>query len=175
MLNKFWIIILIICVTLIAATYGGYKRMNSFKNDIDLTDTESPIPNKTSYPKSGLELDTRSRVTTPTIAPQEIEEEAGSSATAIPDTGCFITASATAGPAPLSVKLTYNVNYTDTNINVTGIQWDFDGNNTWDTKFSYANGEVTHNFTHGEWQVRMRVQFSDQSMTNPCSIKVNAY
>jgi hypothetical protein len=90
-------------------------------------------------------------------------------------TYCWIEASSEKGPAPLSVKLTYYVNYTDSNINPTGIQWDFDGDNTWDTKFSYMNGELTHTFNNGKWNVRMRVQFSDQSITLPCNIEINAY
>lgn len=86
---------------------------------------------------------------------------------------CSIHADVFEGTAPLSVKLTYFAYNYDPNLSVTGIQWDFDGNNTWDTYMGYDNAEVTHVFNAvGTYNVRMKVGFSDGSETEVCTTEI---
>ena len=86
---------------------------------------------------------------------------------------CSIHASVYEGTAPLSVVLTYFAYDYDPNVSVTGIQWDFDGNNTWDTHMGYDNAEVTHVFSAvGAYNVRMKVGFSGGSVTEVCTTEI---
>jgi len=88
---------------------------------------------------------------------------------------CSVHADVFEGAAPLSVKLTYFAHNYDPNVSVTGIQWDYDGNNTWDTHMGYDNAEVTHIFNAvGTYRVRMKVGFSDGSETEVCTTEIKA-
>lgn len=73
---------------------------------------------------------------------------------------------------PLLVTLTYSFSAYN-NTYMTGAQWDFDGNNSWDTDLKQSNGTVEHTYSQGgTYNVRLQVQASDGSMTDVCNRQI---
>lgn len=53
---------------------------------------------------------------------------------------------------------------------LTGAQWDFDGNGSWDTDLKQLNGNMEHTYPQaGTYTAKLQVQGSDGSMTDVCS------
>ncbi|MBI2338427.1 hypothetical protein HYU95_04560 [Candidatus Daviesbacteria bacterium] len=70
---------------------------------------------------------------------------------------------------PLTVQLTYSANSVG-NKYMTGAQWDFDGNGSWDTDMSQSNGSITHTFPNsGSYNVKLQLKMSDGEITPTCS------
>jgi PKD repeat protein len=56
---------------------------------------------------------------------------------------------------------------------MSGAQWDFDGNGSWDTDMSQANGTTTHVYSNnGTYTVKLQLKMSDGTTTNICSKSV---
>lgn len=74
--------------------------------------------------------------------------------------------------SPLLVTLIYSfISYN--NVYMTGAQWDFDGDGSWDTDMSQSNGTIEHTFSNsGTYNVKLRVKGSDGSITDVCSKSV---
>lgn len=69
----------------------------------------------------------------------------------------------------LTAYLGYSVSYKNTK-SVTGVQWDFDGNGTWDTDMSMTNASVDHTFpSYGNFNVKLHLKMSDGEITPVCS------
>lgn len=73
---------------------------------------------------------------------------------------------------PLLVTLIYSfTSYNNTYM--VGAQWDFDGNNSWDTDLKQANGTIEHTYPQGGTDnVRLQVQESDGNMTDVCNKQI---
>lgn len=53
---------------------------------------------------------------------------------------------------------------------MTGAQWDFDGNGSWDTDLSQSNGTISHNFGKaGSYNPKLQLKISDGKMTPICT------
>lgn len=56
---------------------------------------------------------------------------------------------------------------------ITGAQWDFDGNGSWDTDMNISNQSVVHNYPNGSYTVKLKTKMSDGSTTTTCSNSVS--
>lgn len=73
---------------------------------------------------------------------------------------------------PLLVTLVYSY-YSHNSAYMTGAQWDFDGNGTWDTDLKQSNGDIEHTYPKsGTYTPRLQLQGSDGSMTDVCAKQV---
>ncbi|MFV1917589.1 MAG: PKD domain-containing protein [Patescibacteria group bacterium] len=116
-------------------------------------DSSTPIPSSTTGPVFSI---------SPTVVP---------SVNPVPTSTCGIVTSVS-GSNPLAVNLAYSVTPVN-NSYMTGAQWDFDGNGSWDTDLSQSNGSTTHTYpTSGTYKVKLRLQMSDGTFTNTCSKSV---
>lgn len=71
---------------------------------------------------------------------------------------------------PLLVTLVYS--YTGYNNSyMTGAQWDFDGNGSWDTDLKQSNGTIEHTYSSGTYYPRLQLQGSDGQSTDVCTGK----
>lgn len=76
-------------------------------------------------------------------------------------------------PDPLLVTLVYSFTGSG-NVYMSGAQWDFDGNGSWDTDLKQSNGTMEHTYNSGGiYNVRLQLQASDGSMTDVCSKSVS--
>lgn len=74
---------------------------------------------------------------------------------------------------PLLVTLTYSFTGYG-NVYMTGAQWDFDNNGTWDTDMSQSNGTAEQTYSSGGTKnVRLQVKGSDGNITDVCSKSFN--
>ncbi len=74
---------------------------------------------------------------------------------------------------PYLVTLVYSFP-SHNNTYMTGAQWDFDGNGTWDTDLKQANGTIEHTFNGGgNYNVRLQLQDSGGTMTDVCTKTIN--
>lgn len=70
---------------------------------------------------------------------------------------------------PLTVQFAYAAKYKISKY-VTGAQWDFEGDNKWDTDMSLSNGTIAHVFSkEGSYNVKLQLQMSDGEITPVCS------
>lgn len=70
---------------------------------------------------------------------------------------------------PLTVLLTYSVNPVG-NKYMIGAQWDFEGNGSWDTDMSQANGSISHTYSsNGSYNVKLQLKMSDGEITPACT------
>lgn len=140
----------------------------------DLIPTISPVPTKlpTRTPTK-KPTPTATKIPIPTVAP------AAPTATPIPtlaptsppsnSASCQIIANPGSGAAPLKVNLAYSASNLGSSY-VTGIQWDYVGDGTWDTDMSLANGNVNYTYTsEGVYRPTARLQLSSGQITNSCS------
>jgi hypothetical protein len=91
---------------------------------------------------------------------------------------CEINVDPQGGPDPLTVNMSYVVLYIGNDAYVTGIQWDFENDGSWDTDLSLANSSVSHTYVGvGIYTIRMQVRLSDGRMTDACfrSIAVQSH
>ncbi|MBI2590920.1 MAG: hypothetical protein HYW33_03535 [Candidatus Blackburnbacteria bacterium] len=69
---------------------------------------------------------------------------------------------------PLLVTLTYSYSGYNSSY-MTGAQWDFDGNGSWDTDLKQSNGTMEHTYSSGTYHPRLQLQGSDGAMTDVCT------
>ncbi|MCL4366774.1 hypothetical protein M1563_01250 [Patescibacteria group bacterium] len=70
---------------------------------------------------------------------------------------------------PLTIELVYSA-ATHNNQYVTGAQWDFDGNGTWDTEMSLSNTNIAHTYpSNGNFSTKLQLKLSDGTLTPTCS------
>lgn len=82
---------------------------------------------------------------------------------------CHINTDPKSGTKPFSVELGYGLTNVANNAYVTGAQWDFEADGTWDTDMAIANSRVTHVYeTVGVHTIKLRLQLSDGSTTQTC-------
>ena len=73
---------------------------------------------------------------------------------------------------PLLVTLVYAYNSRN-GAYMTGAQWDFDGNSSWDTDMSQSNGTIEHTYSSGGiYNVKLQLKGSDGTTTDVCSKSV---
>lgn len=73
---------------------------------------------------------------------------------------------------PLLVTLVYSFSGYN-NVYMTGAQWDFDGNGSWDTDLKQSNGTIEHTYSQsGTYNVKLQLQGSDGSITDVCTKSV---
>lgn len=151
--------LLILLIVALIATVGLSVIKVRNKDTEELTeqsvseDSSTPTPSSITGPVSS---------TSPTVAP---------SANPVPTSTCGVVTSVS-GPNPLAVNLAYSVTPVN-NSYMTGAQWDFDGNGSWDTDLSQSRGSTTHTYpTSGTYKVKLRLQMSDGTFTNTCSKNV---
>ena len=78
-----------------------------------------------------------------------------------PQVICEVHSNVTSGKAPLTVNFYYGARWTSSvnNDYVTNVQWDFDGNGTWDTSFDVGSQRPTHTYSSaGTYTVKMHLQ-----------------
>ena len=69
----------------------------------------------------------------------------------------------------MALKLAYGVTSYN-NSHMTGAQWDFENDGTWDTDMSLSNGMISHTYpSPGNYMIRLQVQMSDGTTTPICS------
>jgi len=56
---------------------------------------------------------------------------------------------------------------------ISGAQWDFDGNGSWDTDMNISNSNIVHSYSDGSHLVKLQLKMSDGSTTEICSKSVN--
>ncbi|OGM27721.1 hypothetical protein A2962_02585 [Candidatus Woesebacteria bacterium RIFCSPLOWO2_01_FULL_39_61] len=72
----------------------------------------------------------------------------------------------------MSIKFVYGL-YNGGNKYMSGAQWDFDNNGSWDTDMSVQNGSITHQYSSpGNYTIRLQLKLSDGSITGVCSASV---
>ncbi|MEK7521300.1 MAG: PKD domain-containing protein [Patescibacteria group bacterium] len=123
------------------------------------TESDKPTPIPTSQNKSSTPKPTTTPKPTPTPTPKK--------------NPCSINVTygklGGGSSDPLLVTLissfsSYNNTY------MTGAQWDFDGNGSWDTDLKQSNGIIEHTYGRsGTYNPRLQLQASDGSMTNVCT------
>ncbi|MBN1168645.1 hypothetical protein JXA63_02025 [Candidatus Woesebacteria bacterium] len=87
---------------------------------------------------------------------------------------CSIVTDTSSGSTPLTVNFIYSVYGGISGHYVDGIQWDFDGDGTWDTDFSF-NGNLFHTYTNpGSYTAKMHAQFSNGFITSVCTKPITA-
>lgn len=87
---------------------------------------------------------------------------------------CVVASDVSEGKAPLDVNFTYNLYEVDSGIDVEGVQWDFDGDGTWDTNLSFANAETSYTYAKsGNYAPQLRVQLTDGAITPVCSGEIS--
>lgn len=70
---------------------------------------------------------------------------------------------------PLTVQFTYSATPVG-NKYMSGAQWDFAGNASWDTDMSQSNGTIAHTFpSNGNYNVKLQLKMSDGEITPTCS------
>lgn len=116
--------------------------------------------------------------TAPTPVPTNTPSPAGKPAPAA-KSACAINVSASPlDPSasfdnPLTVQLTHSEFPVDGKYMtgyMTGAQWDFDGNGSWDTDMSQLNGSIAHTFASGgNYDVKLQLKMSDGEITPTCS------
>ncbi len=91
--------------------------------------------------------------------------------TPLPKTTCSINVGSINS---LTVQFIYSANiYSPTNKYMTGAQWDFDSNGSWDTDMSQSNGNISHTYPNaGTYNVRLHLQMSDGEITDACSTTI---
>lgn len=68
----------------------------------------------------------------------------------------------------LTIQLGYSAIYNG-NKYVNGARWDFDGNDSWDTDTTLANGSIAHTFPgNGSYTVKLQLTMSDGEITPVC-------
>lgn len=121
------------------------------------TKSKSQTPSPTSAPKTG------STNSTPTPTPTS----------SVQKNSCVINVIygrlGAADSDPLLVTLVYSFN-SHNNAYMTGAQWDFDGNGTWDTDLKQSNGTIEHTYSSGgNYTAKLKLQDSNGDMTDICS------
>lgn len=135
--------------------------------------TESTIhPSATSSAPTPQPTNTQAPPLIPTNTPTKTPTN---TPTPAPQSSCGINALATPlDPSssfdnPLTILLTYSATPVG-NKYMTGAQWDFDGNGSWDTDMSQANGSIAHTFpANGNYNVKLQLKMSDGEITPVCS------
>lgn len=90
-----------------------------------------------------------------------------------PRVDCQINADVTSGPAPLTVKFVYGASFygfTEDNY-VTDVQWDFNGDGTWDTSYDSSSQQpppYTYS-TPGSYTVKMHLKSFQGSESEICT------
>lgn len=95
-----------------------------------------------------------------------------------PSVACDINANVSSGTAPLSVNFVYGARfYGSSDDYVTDVQWDFNGDETWDTPYDYASQHPpVYTFANpGNYTARMHLKTNKGLETSICtkSISVN--
>ena len=122
--------------------------------------TPSALPIKTSVPTSTpTPLVFPSPTTTPTPAPSPTPY--------LGPLSCNVVAHNASGPAPLAVEFFYSAINLGSG-HVTGVQWDFDGDGSWDTDFSYNRAPVHTYSSSGVYNAAMKVQLNTGVVTDNC-------
>lgn len=137
------------------------------------TDPSNITPKLTQTPKPTTKPNTSSTLTT-TLKPSNTPVPTNTP-TPAPKSSCGINALATPIDPntnfdnPLTIQLTYSANPVG-NKYMTGTQWDFDGNGSWDTDMSQSNGTIAHTFPgNGSYNVKLQLKMSDGEITPTCS------
>lgn len=148
------------------------------------TATKSPSPTKsvtktpTKTPTPTLTPTTNS--VSPTSTPEPTNEPTATpvastpTPTPLPEGTCSINADPSSGDAPLSVQFAYGASYQSSDNYVTAVQWDFDGDGSWDTDMAYAevNKRPTYEYNSGTHTVRMHLQLVSGYVTDVCTLEI---
>lgn len=177
------IVIVIVLGALFAAGVGIYLKGGP--SDLTGVFLANPTPIPTAEP-SGSEITptgevtptpTSARTSTPTTAKFTPTPTRVPTATPTPVRKNSCEAHVTYGKLngdtsnPLLVTLVYSfTGYNNTYM--TGAQWDFDGNGTWDTDLKQSNGTIEHTYESGTYHPRLQLQDSNGSMTDVCTGEV---
>lgn len=143
---------------------------NSSANEQDLANRNKP----TSTPVKPTTRPTPASTLTPTTKPTNTPSPTNTP-TPAPKSSCGINVLATPLDPnsnfdnPLTVQLTYSANSVG-NKYMTGAQWDFDSNGSWDTDMNQSNGTITHTFpSNGNHNVKLQLKMSDGEITPTCN------
>lgn len=94
-----------------------------------------------------------------------------------PSVTCNINANVTSGSAPLAVDFNYGASFKGTDDYVTDVQWDFNGDGTWDTAYDYSSQHPpVYTFSNtGNYTAKMHLKTHNGVETDICtkSITVN--
>lgn len=121
----------------------------------------SPIPN-TTFPTP---MPTRTPTSVPTTKPTPTP-------TPKPKAVCSISIAGVSETDSMAIKLAYSVT-SPTGAYMTGAQWDYNGDNNWDTDMTQSNGLVTYKFpSNGTYTVKLHLKMSDGEVTGTCSSQV---
>lgn len=152
---------------------------------IEITPTPSPTPSPTTTPSptptskptekpfkkvvkaSVVTLPTPTATSTPQSTPTPTSNPTASPSTQAssgPRVECEVSYkdNKNSGPAPLNIEFVYAASFYNSagmDIYVKEIQWDFDGNNVWDTPYDTSSQHVSHTYNQtGEYTVRMQLK-----------------
>ncbi len=91
-----------------------------------------------------------------------------------PKVTCNINASTTSGQSPLTVNFVYGAYFYGTNDYVTDVQWDFNGDGTWDTPYDYDSqhpAPYTYS-TPGNYTAKMHLKTHNGMETDVCTSNI---
>jgi hypothetical protein len=177
-------ILAVLAIIAVGSIVALFSISREHVNDINLPSSEpnsrkinfSDIFNDATQPASNApSSDKPSTTPSPTPKANNITQDTTQTQTPSPTQkpySCEINTSANEINS-MALNLVYGANYQSGNNYVTGVQWDFDGNGSWDTDMAIANGNISHTYpSPGNYTVKMQLQMSDGGFTDVCSKSV---
>lgn len=171
--NPWKIVSLLLSLIIITLVYIGGVYFIQQNNQNDFVPIAKPTLVPTIIP---TQVPTRTPTPVPTSVPTIIPTIIPVTPTPTSDANqlrCIIITQPQSGVKPFTTNLIYGVANINSSASVTGIQWDFNGDGTWDTDFSLTNGNLNHTYSDtGVYNIKMHVQLSDGRITDTCSASI---
>lgn len=154
-----------------------FKNISSPKADserrFDLTlpvGTPSPTPSSVSSPLPAISPSPTPRsVSKVTPTPSPSPKPASTPIVVKKVSTCSVNAPGVSEDDPMKLNLSAAV-LTSGGRYITGTQWDFEGDGSWDTDFSQGTSFISHKYSqNGSFNTRVQVKMSDGETTDVCS------
>lgn len=145
-----------------AITNSPVSAKPTIKPTAKPTSTLTPVPTTTNNSVQPTAVPTNKPTPTATPVPS-------------PKVICEVHASTSSGTSPLSVTFTYGAAFYNTNNDyVSDVQWDFNGDGTWDTAYDTANQHPSpYTFTQfGVYYAKMHLKTHNGLESDACSTSI---